>query len=90
MLSIIGVYPPIFDSFPICAAMNKNIRINMGNCHHRKYIPKLIQLTLAGKFDPAKILTHDEPVRDAVSAFEAFEPTQTRLDQSQVAGGLKS
>lgn len=73
VLSIIGVYPPDFDSFPIGAAMNKNIRVNMGNCHHRKYIPKLIELTLAGKVDPAKILTQDEPIVDAISAFEAFE-----------------
>lgn len=73
VLSIIGVYPTSFDTFPIGAAMNKNIRMNMGNCHHRKYIPKLIELTLAGKVDPAKILTQDEPITDAISAFEAFE-----------------
>lgn len=73
VLSIIGVYPPGFDSFPIGAAMNKNIRMNMGNCHHRKYIPKLIELTLAGKVDPAKVLTQDEPLTDAISAFKAFD-----------------
>lgn len=72
-LSIIGVYPEGFDSFPIGAAMNKNIRMNMGNCHHRKYIPKLIELTLAGKVDPAKILTQSEPLTDAISAFAAFD-----------------
>lgn len=72
-LSIIGVYPAGFDSFPIGAAMNKNIRMNMGNCHHRKYIPKLIELTLAGKVDPAKVLTQCEPLTDAISAFASFE-----------------
>lgn len=72
-LSIIGVYPAGFDSFPIGAAMNKNIRMNMGNCHHRKYIPKLIELTLAGKVDPAKVLTQCEPLNDAISAFAAFD-----------------
>ncbi|OQR27741.1 glutathione-dependent formaldehyde dehydrogenase [Pseudomonas sp. Bc-h] len=72
-LSIIGVYPAGFDSFPIGAAMNKNIRMNMGNCHHRKYIPKLIELTLAGKVDPAKVLTQCEPLTDAISAFAAFD-----------------
>lgn len=73
VLSIIGVCPTSFDTFPIGAAMNKNLRMNMGNCHHRKYIPKLIELTLAGKVDPAKILTQDESITDAISAFEAFE-----------------
>jgi threonine dehydrogenase-like Zn-dependent dehydrogenase len=73
ILSIIGVYPMGFDSFPIGAAMNKNIRVNTGNCHHRKYIPKLIELTLAGKVDPAKVLTQCEPLTDAISAFAAFD-----------------
>jgi len=72
-LSIIGVYPQGFESFPIGAAMNKNLRMNMGNCHHRKYIPKLIELTLAGKVDPASVLTQCEPLTDAISAFAAFD-----------------
>ncbi|MCF5706419.1 alcohol dehydrogenase catalytic domain-containing protein [Pseudomonas syringae] len=72
-LSIIGVYPAGFDSFPIGMAMNKNIRMNMGNCHHRKYIPKLIDMTLAGRVDPARVLTQHEPLTDAVSAFKKFD-----------------
>ena len=76
-ISIIGVYPAGFDSFPIGAAMNKNIRINMGNCHHRKYIPKLIEMTLAGRVDPAKILTQTEPQTDAISAFKSFDKHQS-------------
>ena len=76
-LSIIGVYPPGFDTFPIGAAMNKNLTLNMGNCHHRKYIPKLIELTLAGRVDPAKVLSQAEPLTDAVGAFEAFDRHDT-------------
>ena len=72
-LSIIGVYPAGFDSFPIGMAMNKNIRMSMGNCHHRKYIPKLIEMTLAGRVDPARILTQNEPLTDAISAFQKFD-----------------
>jgi threonine dehydrogenase-like Zn-dependent dehydrogenase len=76
-ISIIGVYPAGFDSFPIGAAMNKNVRINMGNCHHRKYIPKLIEMTLAGRVDPSKILTQSEPLTDAISAFKSFDQHQS-------------
>lgn len=76
-LSIIGVYPPGFDTFPIGAAMNKNLTLNMGNCHHRKYIPKLIELTLAGRVDPAKVLSQAEALTDAVGAFEAFDRHDT-------------
>lgn len=72
-LSIIGVYPPEARSFPIGLAMNKNLTINMGNCHHRKYIPKLIELVLAKRIDPAKILTQIKPMTDAIAAFEAFD-----------------
>lgn len=71
-LSIIGVYPPQFRAFPIGAAMNKNLTLHMGNCPHRKYIPKLIELTLANKVDPAKILTQSREMPDAFLDFEAF------------------
>lgn len=76
-LSIIGVYPAGFDSFPMGIAMNKNLRINMGNCHHRKYIPRLIEMTLAGRVDPSKVLTQVEPLTDVISAFEAFDRHET-------------
>ncbi|TBW32553.1 glutathione-dependent formaldehyde dehydrogenase [Azotobacter chroococcum] len=72
-LSIIGVYPPQAHSFPIGLAMEKNLTINMGNCHHRKYIPKLIELILAKRIDPAKILTQIKPMSDAIAAIKAFD-----------------
>jgi len=72
-LSIIGVYPPQARSFPIGLAMNKNLTINMGNCHHRKYIPRLLELVLSKRVDPAKILTQIKPMSDAIAAFEAFD-----------------
>lgn len=72
-VSIIGVYPPDAMTFPIGQAMNKNIILNMGNCHHRKYIPQLIEMVLAKRVDPAKILTQIKPMSDAIAAFEAFD-----------------
>lgn len=72
-LAIIGVYPEQARSFPIGIAMNKNITINMGNCHHRKYIPRLIELTLNGRFDPTSVLTHVQSMGNAIDAFKAFD-----------------
>jgi threonine dehydrogenase-like Zn-dependent dehydrogenase len=72
-LSIIGVYPQGAQVFPIGAAMNKNLTINMGNCHHRKYIPKLIEMVLARRIDPSKILTQIKPITDVIAAFESFD-----------------
>ena len=72
-LSIIGVYSEKSCSFPIGIAAEKALTINMGNCHHRKYIPKLIDLTVSGRIDPSKILTNVEPLTDVIAAFKSFD-----------------
>lgn len=72
-LAIIGVYSEQSRQFPIGAAMNKNLTINMGNCHHRKYIPKLIELILNRRIDPSTILTQVKPMSDVIEAFKAFD-----------------
>ncbi len=75
-LSIIGVYPQTFASFPFGAALNKNLTIKAGNCNHRKYIPRLLELVEAGAARPDRILTQMEPLSDAVRAYEAFDERQ--------------
>jgi threonine dehydrogenase-like Zn-dependent dehydrogenase len=75
-LSIIGVYPPSHQFFPIGMAMNKNITMNMGNCNHRKYIPKLVEMVRCGAIDPKKILTQVEPMTSAIDAYKAFDQRQ--------------
>ena len=72
-VSIIGVYPQTTNAFPIGAAMNRNLTIRMGNCNHRAYEPKLVALVASGAFDPAKVLTKQEPLTDAIAAYEAFD-----------------
>jgi threonine dehydrogenase-like Zn-dependent dehydrogenase len=72
-LAIIGVYPPTHKEFPIGQAMNKNLTVKMGNCHHRKYIPHLLDLIASGTIDPVKILTVVEPIQSAIEAYEAFD-----------------
>jgi len=72
-LSIIGVYPPTVETFPIGQAMNKNLTIKMGNCNHRKYIPHLIDLVRAGVIDPVGLLTQVNELTDAVDAYKTFD-----------------
>ncbi len=72
-ISIIGVYPPTDQFFPIGAAMNKNLTIRMGNCNHRKYIPHLIDLVASGTVDPSKVLTEIEVMSGAIDAYKAFD-----------------
>ena len=72
-LSIIGVYPLTMNSFPIGAAMNKNLTLKMGNCNHRKYIPLLVNLVRSGVVDPTTVLTQQEPMTSAIDAYKAFD-----------------
>jgi len=72
-LSIIGVYPPTMDEFPIGQAMNKNLKLAMGNCDHRKYIPELIELVQTGALRPTEVLARTEPIMDAIEAYRAFD-----------------
>lgn len=75
-VAIIGVYPPTMQTFPIGQAMNKNLTLKMGNCNHRKYIPKLLDLVASGIVDPVKVLTQTEPMQDALAAYRAFDERQ--------------
>jgi len=72
-LSIIGVYPKLAKTFPIGAAMNKNLTLQMGNCPHRKYIPMILPIVQSGTFDPARILTQDTPLASAIDAYKHFD-----------------
>ncbi len=75
-LSIIGVYPETMTRFPIGMAMMKNLTLQMGNCPHRKYLPRLIEIVQSGQLDPTRVLTKVEPMTDAIAAYEAFDKRQ--------------
>jgi threonine dehydrogenase-like Zn-dependent dehydrogenase len=75
-LAVIGVYPQTVKTFPIGAAMMKNLTIRMGNCNHRRYIPHLVELVRSGAVDPTEILTRREPMRSALEAYQAFDTRQ--------------
>jgi threonine dehydrogenase-like Zn-dependent dehydrogenase len=70
---LIGVYPPTVESFPIGAAMMKNLSLQMGNCNHRKYIPHLVELTRSGAVDPSDLITQIADTHDVIEAYEAFD-----------------
>jgi threonine dehydrogenase-like Zn-dependent dehydrogenase len=55
------------EGLPNCAAMNRNLTINTGNCNHRKYIPAV---------DPSAVLTKIEPVTEVLEAYKAFDQRQ--------------
>lgn len=75
-LSIIGVYPPTAEAFPLGQAMNKNLTLNMGNCNHRRYLPELVRRVASGEVDPTSVLTKERPLISAIEAYEAFDRRQ--------------
>jgi len=75
-VSIIGVYPLTLYTFPIGKAMNRNLSIEMGNCNHRAYIPKLVDMVRAGVVDPTEILTQTGPLTGAIDAYLNFDKRQ--------------
>jgi threonine dehydrogenase-like Zn-dependent dehydrogenase len=72
-LAIVGVYSENSHTFPIGDAMEKNLTIRMGNCPHRRYLPRLIELVRSGAIVPSDILTEAEPLTAALEAYEAFD-----------------
>ncbi|WP_019634798.1 zinc-dependent alcohol dehydrogenase [Actinomadura atramentaria] len=87
-IGVVGVYPPNFDRFPIGTVMNRNLTVQAGNCNHRRYVPGLLSRIATGAADPTSIITQQEPLPNAVDAFEAFdrrEPGWTKVTL-EVAG----
>jgi threonine dehydrogenase-like Zn-dependent dehydrogenase len=72
-ICLIGVYPPTVTSFPVGEAFMKNLTLTMGNCNHRKYVPRLVELVRSGAVDPSQLITQVEDVRDAITAYEQFD-----------------
>jgi threonine dehydrogenase-like Zn-dependent dehydrogenase len=57
-------------------AMNKDLNIVMGNCHHRSYIPDLLNKVQSGIVDPTKILTQNESFDNIIEAYKHFDLRQ--------------
>jgi threonine dehydrogenase-like Zn-dependent dehydrogenase len=72
-IGVIGVYSPEFDVYPIGQAMNKNLTLKMGNCNHRRYVPRLLDLAAAGLVNPAAFITQKEAPTSAIEAYETFD-----------------
>ena len=72
-MSIIGVYPETVRFFPLGKVMNKNLKINMGNCNHRRYIPMLMDMIQEGEIRPQEVISHIETLTGAIDAYKAFD-----------------
>lgn len=53
--------------------MNKNLTVKMGNCNHRRDIPRLLDLVRSGVVDPAPLITRVQGLSDVIAAYKAFD-----------------
>jgi threonine dehydrogenase-like Zn-dependent dehydrogenase len=71
-VSIVGVYGPPANLFPIGVAMNKNLTLRTGQCNVRRYMPHLLELIRDGVIDAKAIISHRLPLEDAPEAYQMF------------------
>jgi threonine dehydrogenase-like Zn-dependent dehydrogenase len=72
-VSVVGVYPAGFKGFDFGKAFGKNLTIRMGDCPHRRYLPRLIRLVASGALRPSRILTNVASFAEAIDAYKAFD-----------------
>jgi threonine dehydrogenase-like Zn-dependent dehydrogenase len=53
--------------------MNKNLTVRSGNCSHRRYLPRLIELVRSGVMHPEQFFTQRVPVTSAMDAYHHFD-----------------
>ncbi|WP_282797724.1 alcohol dehydrogenase catalytic domain-containing protein [Streptomyces sp. CC224B] len=81
-VGIVGAYPPDADRFPLGRAVRKNLTLRMGTCHHRRHLPRLVDLVASGVLDPTPLISHWAVTDDAVAAYgnlDRREPGWTKV-----------
>jgi threonine dehydrogenase-like Zn-dependent dehydrogenase len=75
-ISVVGLYPDGFKDFDFGKAFGKNVTIRMGDCPHRRYLPKLVRMVASGLLHPSRILTKRLAFAEAIDAYKAFDKHQ--------------
>jgi threonine dehydrogenase-like Zn-dependent dehydrogenase len=86
-LSIIGIYPPHFESLPLGKAFQKNLTLKMGVCPHRRYIGKLMQLLASGAVDLSQVVPRQETLLSAAQAYDSFARGEEGWLQTELVPG---
>jgi threonine dehydrogenase-like Zn-dependent dehydrogenase len=71
-VSIVGVYGPPYNLFPLGQAMNKNLTLRMGQCNVKRYMPHLLEHIRDGVIDAKGIISHRLPLEAAPYAYDIF------------------
>ncbi len=71
-VSIVGVYGPTFNAFPIGNAVNKGLTLRMNQASVKRHLPRLIEHIQAGRISPRQIITHRVPLEEVADAYHVF------------------
>ncbi|KFF06451.1 zinc-dependent alcohol dehydrogenase [Flavobacterium reichenbachii] len=73
IVSVLGVYPALYDNFPIGQFFDKGITIRGGQAPVQKHIDKLLQYVTEGKVVLDDIITHRLPLSEISHAYDIFK-----------------
>jgi threonine dehydrogenase-like Zn-dependent dehydrogenase len=73
IVSVLGVYPYLYDNFPIGQFFDKGITIRGGQAPAQKHIDKLLEYVIQGKVKLDDIITHRLPLSEIEHAYDIFK-----------------
>lgn len=73
IVSVLGVYPYLYDNFPIGQFFDKGITIRGGQAPVQKHIDKLLGYVQSGRVTLDDIITHRLPLSKIAHAYEIFD-----------------
>lgn len=77
-VSSVGVYVEPSMGFPAREAFFKDLTLRMGICNARNYVAPLMPMVRRGALQPARIITHTMPLKDAPQGYAIFDRKQDR------------
>jgi alcohol dehydrogenase len=72
VVSVIGVYGPMFSAVKFGDAMNKGLTIRTGQCSVKRYWPRLFEHVRNGVLRPRDIVTHRIPLEHIAEGYHMF------------------
>ncbi len=72
IVSVLGVYPYLYDNFPVGQFFDKGIILKGGQAPAHKHIDKLLEYVVSGQVKLDDIITHRMPLSEIAHAYDIF------------------
>ena len=73
VISIVGVYGPTFNFFPLGNVLNKGLTIRANQASVKRHLPRLVEHVQSGRLKPSEIITHRVPLEEIADAYHIFD-----------------